>query len=51
MLLGETIAYNPLLHYSSVNYPGPHVLHVIYARSHPDAIAPFTSFAVCLDPR
>ena len=43
MLLGKTVAYNSLLHDNTVNYTRPHVLHMPYARSHPDAIAPSLS--------
>lgn len=46
MLLGKTVAYNPLLHDNTVNYTGPHVLHMLYARSHPDAIAPSLSLTL-----
>lgn len=39
LLLGKTVAYDPLLHYNSVNYTRPHVLLAIGARFHPHAVA------------
>lgn len=39
LLLGKTVACDPLLHYNSVNYTRPHVLLVICARFPPDVIA------------